>query len=98
MGKKTQYSPDIQKQLNDLHISPLQKHNPIRESGDTGVWRLEDEDGSNTGITISKNGVTTPSNTTAPIMVIWETEENLQKRGREIKEQNHCPDHIMTRG
>lgn len=38
-----QYLPELEKQGDDSRSS-LEMHNPIRESGDTGVWRLEDEE------------------------------------------------------
>ena len=90
---------NIQKKLEDLNLySSLREHNPIRDSGDTGIWRLEDEDGSGTGILISRYCISIPFNTLAPIMIIWATEENIQKRVREIEEQDYCPDHIVTSG
>ncbi len=99
MGKKTQYALDSSANPADDRLNvPLQKRNPLKESGDSGVWRLHDEDGSDTGITISKECITTPSLATAPIMVIWENEKNLEIEAMYQKEYRGISPSIMTKG
>ena len=76
----------------------LQRHNPLKESNYTGLWRLEDEDGTDTGITISKDSINIPPNTQPPIMIIWATEKNLENRAKEMEIQNYFPVNTTTQG
>ena len=99
MGKNTQYAPDDGHKVISHRLNlQLQECNPLKESGDSGIWRLEDEDGSDTGITISKECITTPSLEMAPIKVIWANEKNLKIEAMLQEEYRGIIPSIMTKG
>ena len=93
-----QYLPEVVEQINIIRSALLQKHNPIRESGETGLWSLRDEDGSFAHTTISKDDIRYMTDPKAPVKIVWATEENLEKRKKEIKASEHFPTYIVTHG
>ncbi len=93
-----QHSPETRTQVESTVHSFLQRHNPLRESNYTGLWRLEDEDGTDTGISLSKDSITIPPNTQPPIMIIWATEKRIENRAKEMEIQDYFPINTTTKG